>query len=101
MQIVAKENSQAAFRLAQSRAALRVDEMPQLEGIWDLSEWLLAEAETLVLMSSAAGQTTDVPLKLKVIEAADQQQTVRYGQWPNWQRPWYLYGGCAMQMVLE
>ena len=71
VQVVAKENSQAAFRLAQSRAALRVDELPQPQAIWDFSQCLLAEAETLVLLNSATSQTSDVPLKLKVIDAAD------------------------------
>ena len=72
VQAVAKENSQASFRLAQSRAALQVDEMPHAATIWDFSQCLLAEAETLVLMSSSANSTTDaVPLKLKVMEAGD------------------------------
>ena len=72
MQAVAKENSQASCRLAQSRAALQVDELPQPASIWDFSQCLLAEAETLVLMSSSAASPADaVPLKLKVIEAGD------------------------------
>ena len=72
VQAVAKENSQASFRLAQSHAALQVDEMPQAATIWDFSQCLLAEAETLVLMSSSATSTTDaVPLKLKVMETGD------------------------------
>lgn len=71
-QAVAKENSQASFRLAQSRAALQVDELPQPASIWDFSQCLLAEAETLVLMRSSAASPADaVPLKLKVIEAGD------------------------------
>lgn len=72
VQAVAKENSQASCRLAQSRAALQVDELPQPASIWDFSQCLLAEAETLVLMSSSAASPADaVPLKLKVIEAGD------------------------------
>ena len=72
VQMVAKENSQAAFRLAQSRSALKVDEIPEPGAIWDFSQCLLAEAETLVLMSSSASSPADTtPLKLKVIEAGD------------------------------
>ena len=72
VQVVAKENSQAAFRLAQSRSALKVDEIPEPGAIWDFSQCLLAEAETLVLMSSSASSPADtVPLKLKVMEAGD------------------------------
>ena len=72
VQLVAKENSQAAFRLAQSRAALQVDEIPEPASIWDFSQCLLAEAETLVLMSSTTSSSAETtPLKLKVMEAND------------------------------
>eukprot|EP00435_Cladocopium_sp_Y103_P041411 s2731_g11.t1 len=72
VQQVAKEDSQAAFRLAQSRSALPVDELPEPTSIWDFSQCLLAEAETLVLMnSSAIPATTTTPLKLKVMEAGE------------------------------
>ena len=66
VQLVAKENSQAAFRLAQSRATLHVDEAPTPSTIWDFSQCLLAEAETLVLMNATATTPSEaVPLKLK------------------------------------
>ena len=70
VQQVAKEDSQAAFRLAQSRSVLRVDELPEPTAIWDFSQCLLAESETLVLMSSTPSTTSSTPpLKLKVMEA--------------------------------
>ena len=72
VQQVAKENSQAAFRLAQSRSALKVDEQPEPTTIWDFSQCLLAEAETLVLMNSSLTVHADPPpLKLKVFDAGD------------------------------
>lgn len=73
VQLVAKGNSQAAFHLAQSRAALlHVDELPQPAWIWDFSQCLLAEAETLVLMTSSTTSCAETtPLKLKVFEACD------------------------------
>eukprot|EP00435_Cladocopium_sp_Y103_P018020 s4138_g4.t1 len=37
VQQVAREDAQAAFRLAQSRSVLRVDELPRLEAVWDFS----------------------------------------------------------------
>ena len=84
VQAVAKENSQASCRLAQSRAALQVDELPQPASIWDFSQCLLAEAETLVLMSSSAASPADaVPLKPKVIEAGDDDNNNNAGKKPG------------------
>ena len=80
VQLVAKENSQAAFRLAQSRALLQVDEQPQPSSIWDFSQCILAEAETLVLMSSSLTLHAEAPpLKLKTMEV-DNNQNKRPGQ---------------------
>eukprot|EP00435_Cladocopium_sp_Y103_P066731 s12_g29.t1 len=71
VQQVGREDSQAAFRLAQSRAALKVDELPHPDSVWDFSQCLLAEAETLLLMSSTpSSSATSTPLKLKVFDAA-------------------------------
>ena len=47
VQFLAKEDSQASFRLAQSRAQLQVDERPDHVNIWQFSQCLLAEAGTL------------------------------------------------------
>eukprot|EP00435_Cladocopium_sp_Y103_P030555 s975_g7.t1 len=70
VQQVAREDSQAAFRLAQSRSVLRVDELPRMEAVWDFSQCLLAEAETIQLMNTSSSATTSAtPLKLKVMEA--------------------------------
>lgn len=46
-------DAQAAFRLAQSRLQLGVDQVPHHDGVWRFSQCLLAEVETLVLMSTA------------------------------------------------
>ena len=68
---------QAAFRLAQSRDALHVDEAPHTSTIWDFSQCLLAEAETLVLMNATATSPSEaVPLTLKVIDAGDAKKAV-------------------------
>ena len=60
---------QAAFRLAQSRMQLRLDEHPSQDTLWSFSQCLLAEAETLCLLQSTPeGPVT--PLKLKQLDAA-------------------------------
>ena len=71
VQFLAKEDSQASFRLAQSRAQLQVDERPDHVNIWQFSQCLLAECETLTLFgaSSKASTTTSSPIKIKQLEA--------------------------------
>ena len=49
IQFLAKEDSQASFRLSQSRSQLQVDEKPDHVNLWQFSQCLLAEAETLSL----------------------------------------------------
>ena len=59
--LVANVDTQAAFRLAQSRAELAVDSMPSETAVWQYSQVLLAEAETLQLaqsVSTLGGGTT-------------------------------------------
>ena len=57
---------QAAFRLAQSRMQLGLDEMPTQQALWSYSQCLLAEAETLVLLqTNSVTLTPQTPLKLK------------------------------------
>ena len=64
MQLVAKDNSQAAFRLAQI-------------GPHYILMKHLAEAETLVLMNATATSPSEaVPLTLKVIDAGDAKKAV-------------------------
>ena len=57
---------QAAFRLSQSRMQLQLDQQPTHPNLWAFSQCLLAEAETLSLLSSTS--TTTVPLKIKQLE---------------------------------
>ena len=57
---------QAAFRLSQSRMQLQLDQQPSHPNLWAFSQCLLAEAETLSLLSSTS--TTTVPLKIKQLE---------------------------------
>eukprot|EP00438_Fugacium_kawagutii_P010773 Skav218289 [mRNA] locus=scaffold2035:794479:803242:+ [translate_table: standard] len=74
IQQIALKDSQATFRLAQARSQLGVDEQPSQDRVWRLSQCILAEAETLSLMSSSASSTpvpaTPVtPIKVKQIDA--------------------------------
>ena len=48
-QMVSKAETQASFRLAQSRVALQVDEKPDESRLWDYSQCLLAELDSLQL----------------------------------------------------
>ena len=63
VQMVAKADSQAAYRLATSRALLKVDEAPLPEVVYELSQCILAEVETLQLMQS--GVTVEEDPKVK------------------------------------
>ena len=103
VQQVAREDSQAAFRIAQSRSALRVDEMPEPNSIWDFSQCLLAEAETLVLMSSSTTSTaTSTPLKLKVMEVGETgggKRSSNDNSGPTKRQGQGQFGGHPMQMV--
>ena len=66
--LVASLDAQASFRLAQSRLQLAIDQQPIHQSIWRFSQCLLAEAETLSLMSSTPVVTTS-PIKVKQMEA--------------------------------
>ena len=61
---------QAAFRLAQSRMQLGLDEMPTQQALWSYSQCLLAEAETLVLLqtNSLTLSAPQTPSKLKQMQ---------------------------------
>ena len=60
---------QAAFRLAQSRMQLGLDERPTQQALWSYSQCLLAEAETLVLLqTNSLTLTPQTPLKLKQMQ---------------------------------
>lgn len=50
VRLIATKDSQASFRLANSRSQLQVDENPTQDRIWRFSQCMLAEAETLELM---------------------------------------------------
>ena len=62
-------DAQAAFRLAQSRLQLGIDQQPLHDGVWRFSQCLLAEAETLCLMASTPSTTTPSPVKVKQMDA--------------------------------
>ena len=59
---ISKVDAQAAFRLAQTRSQLGVDEAPSQETIWRFSQCVLAEIETLQLLNgtSASGPATEM-----------------------------------------
>ena len=61
-------DAQAAFRLAQSRLQLGVDQHPIHGQVWRFSQCLLAEVETLVLMS-AVPTTPSTPARVKQMDA--------------------------------
>ena len=61
-------DSQSAFRLAQSRAELGVDAYPEATAVWQYSQVILAEAETLHLSNAGVNNTTPAP-KVKMMQA--------------------------------
>ena len=69
--LVANMDTQAAFRLAQSRAELAVDSLPSETAVWQYSQVLLAEAETLQLSQSVStiGTGTTGSAKVKAMTA--------------------------------
>ncbi len=70
--LVANMDTQAAFRLAQSRAELAVDSLPSETAVWQYSQVLLAEAETLQLAQSVSTLgvgTTGSAAKVKAMTA--------------------------------
>ena len=71
IQFLAKEDSQASFRLSQSRSQLQADERPDHVNLWQFSQCLLAEAETLSLFGASAkasSSTTSSPIKVKQLD---------------------------------
>eukprot|EP00435_Cladocopium_sp_Y103_P036407 s1805_g9.t1 len=69
LQHLASLDPQAAFRLAQSRMQLQLDERPVHSNLWAFSQCLLAEAETLCLLATSTTSTVQSPLKLKPMDA--------------------------------
>ena len=73
IQFLAKEDSQASFRLSQSRSQLQVNEKPDHVNLWQFSQCLLAEAGTLSLFgisSKASSSTTSSPIKVKQLDGS-------------------------------
>ena len=68
---IAKEDSQAAFRLSTSRQQLALDQRPTEQSIWSFSQCLLAEAATLSLLKSSSTTTASAstPVRLKQMDA--------------------------------
>ena len=69
VQFISKEDAQASFRLAQSRVQLDIDARPSTATLWQFSQCLLAEAETLMLLQSSPATTASTPIKLKPMDA--------------------------------
>ena len=59
MQLVSKTDAQAIFRLSQARAMLEVDSKPTMVAVWNFSECLLAELESLMLVSGLEAGTKE------------------------------------------
>ena len=68
IQHLASMDPQAAFRLAQGRMQLQLDEKPAHANLWAFSQCLLAEAETLCLLTTSSTSATSTPLKLKQMQ---------------------------------
>ena len=60
-QMVSKVDAQATFRLSQARVSLDIDASPTTTSVWDFSECLLAELDSLILLQGVDVQnkTTD------------------------------------------
>ena len=56
-QLVSKVDAQATFRLSQARVALEVDAKPNNKSVWNFSECLLAELDSLVLLQGGDNKT--------------------------------------------
>ena len=57
-QLVSKVDAQATFRLSQARVALEVDAKPNNKSVWNFSECLLAELDSLVLLQGRDNKTS-------------------------------------------
>ena len=96
--VVAKMDSQAAFRLAQSRSTLAVDESPTQESVWLFSQCVLAEVESLQLQSGASTAVSSGVSsgpKVKQLEVRSPPRLTKDGQ----QKPCHFWGsndGCKM-----
>ncbi len=60
-QLVSKVDAQATFRLSQARVALEVDAKPNNKSVWNFSECLLAELDSLVLMQGGDNKSSTPP----------------------------------------
>ena len=55
-QMVSKVDAQATFRLSQARVSLDIDASPTTTSVWDFSECLLAELDSLILLQGVEVQ---------------------------------------------
>ena len=55
-QMVSKVDPQATFRLSQARVSLDIDASPTTTSVWDFSECLLAELDSLILLQGVEVQ---------------------------------------------
>ena len=78
VQQVAALDTQAAFRLAQARATLAVDERPVQASVFNYSQCLLAEAETLSLTSTTSASTGSTPIKVKQLDGKIPSKATSY-----------------------
>eukprot|EP00438_Fugacium_kawagutii_P028377 Skav221621 [mRNA] locus=scaffold2664:47322:51461:- [translate_table: standard] len=68
VQAIMLKDSQAGFRLAQSRVQLGIDERPHHGALWSFSQCLLAEAETLALLHPGGTAAPGTPAKVKQVQ---------------------------------
>ena len=87
-QLVSKLDAQATFRLSQARVSLDIDASPTTTSVWDFSECLLAELDSLLLLQGAEVQNkpTETPstAAVKVMNAkAPTTRVCRFWGTPN------------------
>eukprot|EP00434_Breviolum_minutum_P005938 symbB.v1.2.005236.t1/scaffold302.1/size234775/5 len=62
-QMVSKVDAQATFRLSQARVSLDIDASPTTTSVWDFSECLLAELDSLILLQGVEVQNKPTECK--------------------------------------
>ena len=91
MQLVSKTDAQAIFRLSQARAMLEVDSKPTMVAVWNFSECLLAELESLMLVSGLEAGTKEPSVSstpaVKMMQGSTSTTACKF---------WGSEGGCRL-----
>ena len=91
MQLVSRTDAQAIFRLSQARAMLEVDSKPTMVAVWSFSECLLAELESLLLVSGSEAGTKETSASttpaVKMMQGSSSTTACKF---------WGSEGGCRL-----